>query len=202
MTGRLNGTTLTTVLSLVYLTVQQRGVSVVTQLAQFHERQPFRSRWVWILVIVSLTPVVGGTLWGVYQQLILGNPFGARPMSNEALLLTTAGSLAFAIAMVWLLCSCILTTRVDDTGVHLRFAPFHRREQHYPFKRIASATAISYRPIRDYGGWGLRFGPKGKAYNVSGNRGVLLTFTNEKTLLIGSLRAEELAQAIDARRPE
>jgi hypothetical protein len=48
------------------------------------------------------------------------------------------------------------------------------------------------------GGWGLRFGAKGKAYNVSGNRGVLLTFEGDKTLLIGSLRADELAQAIRA----
>ena len=52
----------------------------------------------------------------------------------------------------------------------------------------------------DYGGWGIRRGRRGWAYNVSGNRGVLLQLENEKTLLIGSQRPDELAAAIEAQR--
>ena len=37
---------------------------------------------------------------------------------------------------------------------------------------------------------------KGKAYNVSGNEGVLLHFYDKKPLLIGSQRAGELFEAI------
>jgi hypothetical protein len=38
----------------------------------------------------------------------------------------------------------------------------------------------------EYGGWGIKYGKMGKAYNVSGNRGVQLEFTDGKRLLIGS----------------
>jgi hypothetical protein len=55
----------------------------------------------------------------------------------------------------------------------------------------------TYRPIRDYGGWGIRYGRGGKAYNVSGNRGVMLELSDGQKLLIGSQRPEELANAIN-----
>ncbi len=42
----------------------------------------------------------------------------------------------------------------------------------------------------------MKYGRAGKAYNVSGNRGVQLKLSSGKGLLIGSQRPEELAQAI------
>jgi hypothetical protein len=42
----------------------------------------------------------------------------------------------------------------------------------------------------------VRFGPRGRAYNVSGNRGVEITLANGKRVLIGSQRSDELAAAI------
>ena len=53
----------------------------------------------------------------------------------------------------------------------------------------------------DYGGWGIRYGRKGKgkAYSVSGNSGVLLTFNNNKTILIGSLDHQSLFSVINDR---
>jgi hypothetical protein len=83
--------------------------------------------------------------------------------------------------------------------VYVRFIPLHRRFHWFRWEDILSAEAITYLPLRDYGGWGIRFGPKGKAYNVCGNRGVQLTFTNGSRLMIGSQRAEELAAAITGR---
>ncbi|NVL91956.1 MAG: hypothetical protein HWN71_02845 [Desulfobacterales bacterium] len=55
---------------------------------------------------------------------------------------------------------------------------------------------MTYNPLKDYGGWGIRYGRGGRAYNVSGNRGVYLELSNGKSLLIGSLQPEELARAI------
>ncbi len=50
--------------------------------------------------------------------------------------------------------------------------------------------------MKEYGGWGIRYGMKGMAYNVSGNRGVQLEFETGKRLLIGSQRPEELVSQI------
>ena len=93
-----------------------------------------------------------------------------------------------------------LITEVRSDGLHLRFVPFHLRGINIPFKSIATVEACKYNPIKEYGGWGIRRGPKGKAYNVIGNLGVKLDFVDGKRLLIGSQNPEELAQAISQMR--
>jgi hypothetical protein len=108
--------------------------------------------------------------------------------------LTLAIVLAVEIAAAWLVYVMKLTVRLDDAGLHVRFFPLVKRD--IPLEEIARWEARTYRPILEYGGWGIRCGWKGMAYNVSGNRGVQLEFTNGKRLLIGSQRPEELAAAI------
>lgn len=64
---------------------------------------------------------------------------------------------------------------------------------------IRSCTALRYRPILEYGGWGYRWGRRGsRAYSIRGNRGVQLVLQNGQRILLGSQRAEELASAIRA----
>ena len=50
----------------------------------------------------------------------------------------------------------------------------------------------------EYGGWGLRLGlfGNGKAFNVSGDKGLQLEFTDNKKLLIGTNRPEELTETL------
>ena len=55
----------------------------------------------------------------------------------------------------------------------------------------------TYDPIGEYGGWGIKYGKMGKAYNVSGNRGVQLEFADRKSILIGSQKPEQLDSAIE-----
>ena len=58
--------------------------------------------------------------------------------------------------------------------------------------------AVTYNPIMDCGGWGIRwYGARGKAYNVSGNRGVKMELNNGDLILFGSQRAEEFALALE-----
>ena len=87
-----------------------------------------------------------------------------------------------------------MVTAVDRAGISLRFFPFGKEE--IAFADIAEAAARSYSAVGEYGGWGVRSGGKGKAYNVSGDRGVQLVLRNGTRLLIGSQRADELAGAI------
>ena len=61
-----------------------------------------------------------------------------------------------------------------------------------------SVYTRTYSPMREYGGWGIRFGKSGKAYNIKGDEGLQLVFKNGKRLLIGSQKSQELAQAVDS----
>lgn len=93
-----------------------------------------------------------------------------------------------------------LRTEIRDDGLHVQMFPLTRRHR-FGWNEIRSCAARTYRPILEYGGWGVRWGRSGKAYNVRGNRGVQLELANGRRLLIGSQRADELAAAISERLP-
>jgi len=108
-------------------------------------------------------------------------------------------AIAIPIAATVLFFILKLETEVRSDGLYVRFYPFHIRFKKFPGENLAEFYARTYKPIREYGGWGIRcsFTGKGRAYNVSGNKGVQLVFTNGKKLLIGSRKPDELAAAID-----
>ena len=85
-----------------------------------------------------------------------------------------------------------------DDALEIRFRGLLVRRE-IPLADITHFEARTYRPIREYGGWGVRRGAGGMAYNVSGNRGVEFRLADGKSLLIGSQRPEELALALQTR---
>jgi len=90
-----------------------------------------------------------------------------------------------------------LVTEVRPDGLYIRFVPFHFRPNHIPLEGVTACEARTYRPIREYGGWGIRRGVGRKAYNVSGNQGVELRFEDGSKLLIGSNKSSQLAAALE-----
>ena len=165
--------------------------------ALYHEEQCFRQPWLWVLLLVLATCVAGIVVHGFYTQLYLNQPWGNRPMSDTALMISGSVSMVITFGLSLLFYRLKLITVVDNEGVHIRFFPLGVK--HVRFEQIQSCTARTYRPIREYGGWGIRFGKKGMAYNVSGDRGVQLQLSHARPLLIGSQRADELASIINAR---
>jgi hypothetical protein len=89
-------------------------------------------------------------------------------------------------------------TEVRSDGLYVRYYPFHIHFKKIPPDDLSECYARQYRPIREFGGWGIRYGlfGKGKAYNVTGNMGVQLIFKDGKRLLIGSQKSDKLGEAI------
>lgn len=58
--------------------------------------------------------------------------------------------------------------------------------------------AVTYRPIRDFGGWGIRRSIKRNAwiYSMTGDQAVDLTFDGDIHLFIGTRCTVELESAI------
>ncbi|MFC1963201.1 DUF6141 family protein [Chloroflexota bacterium] len=90
-----------------------------------------------------------------------------------------------------------LKTEVRSDGIYFKYFPFHLSFRKIPLESLRKYEAITYRPIRDYGGWGLKYGRKGRAYTARGNRGVQLELSDGRPVLIGSQKPEELVMAID-----
>ncbi len=154
----------------------------------FREEQRLSQWWVRVLVLIP----AGMGWWVFLTQVVGGDPGGERPASDWAVWVMLV---LFGVGLPLLILLAKLVVTVDRQHVRMRWIPLAWRT--IRVADIKSAEARTYRPIREYGGWGIRWSTKnGVAWNAVGNRGVQLELRAGKRLLIGSQRPEELEAAI------
>jgi hypothetical protein len=154
----------------------------------FCETQRFRQWWIWLIVL----GVAAFAWYGFIQQVLLGQLFGTNPAPDWAVWLIW---LAFGIGFPAFFYSIRLIVAVGTDHLLIQYIPFFSRS--IPFQEIERFEARTYRPIREYGGWGLRWaGTQKRAYNVSGNQGVEVFLRDDHQIMLGSQRAQELATAL------
>ena len=136
----------------------------------FEENQKFTQWWVWVLL-----------LWVSYSLAIsINNRF----------------SLLIALLIPILFYLLELRIKVSKEGLYYRFFPFHYKSYCIKINEIEKIEALKYRPLGDYVGWGIRYGFKGKCYNVKGNLGVKVFLKNGSYILFGSQKHEELEKSL------
>jgi hypothetical protein len=157
----------------------------------FSEKQRFRQLWLWIILLCLNIYLIDRTV----RELLMAEQFGGIPMGDTGLIISTIISLLVTL----LIAITRLDTIIKPDGIYVRFFPFHFKFQKYPWEAIAQVFVRRYKPISEYGGWGYRLGlfGKGKAFNVYGNQGIQLVFTDGSKLLIGTNRSTEVKEALD-----
>ena len=85
-----------------------------------------------------------------------------------------------------------LVLTIDSEKITYRFYPFHSKNKEIRKSDIEEIRVDGYDPISDYGGWGIRYGSKGKAYTVSGNYGIKIKLRNKANMLIGTNNHKEV----------
>ena len=180
--------------------VSERNPLPMTQPVRFREEQRFRQIWIWLLILPLGIGGIAFFGWAMVEQLVRGRPVGNQPMPDLMLMIVGPLFILLMAGLLWLMSVARLVTEVRDDGIHIRFYPLHRDFHGFLWQEIESFEACTYRPVLDYGGWGIRYGSGGKAYNVSGNRGLRLALGGgrPRQVLIGSQRPEELAMAVDS----
>jgi len=159
----------------------------------FYEVQYMRRVW-WVMFLV--VGIAAMMWWGFIQQIIFGEPWGTNPAPDWMMwLLLLIFGLVFPLAFYWMR----LIVEVLDDSVSIRYIPLTRIN--ILLSDIQDVEAIIYKPLQDYGGWGIRRRSNRKAYNVSGNRGVEITLHDGRIVMIGSQKAEEMALAIRSQLP-
>ncbi|MCX6257078.1 MAG: hypothetical protein NTW49_04140 [Bacteroidia bacterium] len=158
----------------------------------FYEEQQFRQKWL-IILIAGLFLIF---LYSIIQQVIIGIPFGNNPAPPLVLFLMGLIPL-FMIFFIFFVLK--LKTNITPEEIEIQFVPFQRNPKKYNWQDIEEAYVREYKPILEYGGWGLRTGffSKSIAYNVSGKTGLQLVLKNGRKVLIGTQKADELRYSLE-----
>jgi hypothetical protein len=146
----------------------------------FTETQRFRQKWIlfllcflWIgslLLSILLVTKKKAELWAVGLSFIAFT--------------------AFVLGFI----SIRLESAISSEAIRYRFFPIQWKFRMIKRVDIKRLETITYDPLTEYGGWGIRAGRKGWAYTVSGNKGLLITLVDDTNILIGTCKPQELMQ--------
>lgn len=147
----------------------------------YTEKQSF---WTWWLMLLF------GIIWTLQLQPIYENNWKIDHSSYVGLGILLAVLLFFLIVR--------LKTKIDNTGITIRFFPFVRKKT-WLWEDIREIYIKEY-SIADYGGWGYRVGKNGTAYNTKGRYGLQLLLKNGSRVMIGTQNQEQVQYVIDSFR--
>ncbi len=151
----------------------------------FREVQHFRSVPLMIAVLAAMAGVLLLLLFQV--QVLKAKNVPAVPVYIPIFIM----SLLIVLFLIMR-----LEVEVGESSFRYRFIPFLPFWREFEISSIQSAEAVKYRPIIEYGGWGIRYGRGIWAYTVSGNRGVVIRIRNGKTFMLGTKKPDELTRSL------
>lgn len=167
----------------------------------YREIQQFRQSWIWIGLSLPGILIIGLFGFGIKHQVIDGQKFGNNPMSDTGMIVTFACVLLVLLLLVLLFLFAKLTTEIDKSGISFRFFPFQFTFRRISWDTVEKYEVITYNPIGDYGGWGIKGNKHGQAYNVSGNLGLKIYLKTGKEILIGTQKKTELTRFLSDLAP-
>ena len=92
-----------------------------------------------------------------------------------------------------------LRTRVTSEGIEVSWGYLGVIRKFVPLWEVTDAEAVTYSPLGEFGGWGIRFGGNRKrAWTVRGNRAVLLHLRDGTRFYLGSDNPERVLQWVQS----
>ena len=153
-------------------------------MTDFREVQPLRRNpAVWLAALAT--------------ALLVGVPLSI-PLVRENMTVGLALTLCAPVLLLLWLFAMRLETEVRDDGLWIRFRAGWPPKT-YAWSRIQRAETVEYRPLRDFGGWGIRLRRREWAWIVWGKQAVRLHLHDGTSFLVGSAEPERLASAIQER---
>jgi hypothetical protein len=151
----------------------------------YKEIQRFNQWWVWVLLLVVF-------LSTIIPVITLSSENGFDTSFSWALVFPILLTLGAIILLYYLR----LETTIDAQGIHYKFFPLPKKL--IPWQEMEECYVRQYSPLREYGGWGIRFGFSGKAFNVKGNKGIQVKLKSGKKILFGTQNETEVKNVINA----
>lgn len=166
-------------------------VSVSRPVALYREEQWFG--W-WVYALLAVMVALGGLLVMWARTGVPGDGQAELQLGSRFPLILVVGLVLPPALIVGVL---KMTTQVLPGRLEVWFGILPAYRYAVCLDLIKSAQAVTYRPVADCGGWGIRRSRQGhRVFNARGNRGVEILLHDGSKLLVGSQRAEELADLL------
>ena len=163
----------------------------------YREEQHF-AWWIYALMVLMVAVAIFAPAW-----MNPGGGHAAVAMHGWGLQIPIVLLVGLTVPPVLVVGVLRMTTEVTPTDVRVWFGWIPTYRHYVALSDIDRLEVVSYRPIADYGFWGVRRGRDGeRVLSARGNRGLRLHMSDGSCLLIGSQRPEALAIALEqAMRP-
>ncbi|HLN71825.1 MAG: hypothetical protein ACM3O8_04250 [Methylococcaceae bacterium] len=161
----------------------------------FKESQQFRQWWQVVFILVATVPSMILLVYALFQQMVMGVQVGNSPAPNGIMIAVFIG----LCILLWILFSLKLEVWIDQQGIHYRFFPLILKSKLIAKEEILRFEIRKYKPLLEYGGWGIRRGvwnKWGRAYCVEGNTGLQLYLRDGKKVLFGTQRPQSIQGAM------
>ena len=118
---------------------------------QYSEKSGFPA---WIFWAIASIPI---TIF-LYER--IAHPIDSEPFDWFGLVILGAvGLFIFAIKLI---------VTVNAEGITYKYPPFHNKPNLLRWENIKSIELLRINPLKEFGGWGLRYGKLGTAYTTRG----------------------------------
>lgn len=161
-----------------------------------YREQTWAPLWVMALIWVSCGAAIAGTLYSIVDG-------GLSVTGDQGLSWPGVGALAGAgVAVFFLLAINAFFLRLDvevrSDHVLIAFGPVSLIRKRIQLSDIENVRGLTYRPLMEFGGWGIRPRPGKTAWTIRGNQAAAVTLKNGKQVYVGSEHPQRLAGAIQA----
>jgi hypothetical protein len=118
---------------------------------QYSEKSGFPAWIFWAITSIPLTIFL-------YER--IAHPIDSEPFDWFGLVILGAvGILIFSIK---------LHVTVNAEGITYKYPPFHNKPNLLRWENIETVELLKINPLKEFGGWGLRYGKLGTAYTTRG----------------------------------
>jgi hypothetical protein len=160
----------------------------------FEEKQRYTQWWLWLIISQAAILVIGVFFHALYVQLVLKEPWGNHPMSDDALIAFSLLMITSMVVMLLVFFNAVLEIVIDRSGVTYRYFPLIRK-----WRRIEREDILSYEAKTSYlKGYGIKYDIHGnKTISVKGFSGIDLHMSNGKRLTLGTQLPKEFLNALE-----
>jgi len=156
----------------------------------FYRERTWAPAWVMVLLLTVCLAAAGAVAYDLYDS--GWGADGSISMLGAGAAVAASLGLPVLIGMLF----ARLDVEVHADRLQVAFGPIHLFRKRIAFTEIDTVRGLTYRPLREFGGWGIR--PRGgkTAWTIRGNQAVKVTLKSGKEVYVGSRFPQRLEERI------